>query len=178
MMDHIELQLVDSPYVYKRLHIKINGHSLIDMVRQIEQPFADLEGRPHAAGQHDWVAGRACDLFDAAAHDVAVLGCTCGEIDCWPVYCRVKRLPGQVRWSGFLNPYRTPKYVSALDDPAHQRIVPWDYSALGCFSFDRKEYDAAFAALKPALIAERKRFDAERAELMASIEARQEGHHG
>ena len=61
-----------------------------------------------------------------------------------------------------------------MDDPAHRRIVPWDYTGFG-FVFDRGQYDAAFAELQPALTAERKRLDAEQAERWARIEARQEG---
>ncbi len=172
-MDHIELQLLDSLHGASGLQIFINGQSLIDLVRKVEQPFADLEGRPHAAGEYGWLAGAACDLFDATVQEVMVLGCTCGTTDCWPLYCRIERLPGQVNWSGFFNPYRTPKAVSRMDDPAHRRIVPWDYAGFG-FAFDRGQYDAAFAELQPALIAERKRLDAEQAERWARIEARQE----
>lgn len=173
-MDHIELQLGISQYGYKTLEISINGQSLIELVRKVEQPFADLEGRPHAAGEYDWIAGIACELFDTTVQEVTVLGCTCGEADCWPLLCKVERLPGQIRWYGFYNPCRTVETVAQLDDPAHRRIVPWDYKGMG-FVFDPSQYDAAFAELQPALTAERKRLDAERAERWARIEAQQKG---
>ena len=99
-MDHIELQLRESTHGASTLQININGQSLIDLVRKVEQPFADLEGRPHAAGQYDWMVGVACELFDPKVQEVTVLGCTCGEAECWPLLCKVERFPGQIRWTG------------------------------------------------------------------------------
>lgn len=154
-MDRIALQLLDSQNWGRSLQICINDHSLIDLVRKIEQPFADQEGRPDAAGAYDWLAGFDCDLFDPSAQEVMVLGCTCGFPDCWPLYCKVERFADHVCWSGFFNPYRTPKSVSGLDDPAHQRIVPWSHSGLGSFKFELETYDAALAGLRPTLMDER-----------------------
>lgn len=173
-MDHIEMQLLESTHGASTLQINIYGQSLIDLVRKVEQPFADLEGRPHAAGEYDWMVCVACDLFDATAQEVMVLGCTCGMADCWPLLCKVDRFLGQVRWTGFYNPYRTVESVAKLDDPAHRRIVPWDYKELG-FAFDRSQYDAAFAELLSALNAERQRLDAEQADRWARIQAQQKG---
>lgn len=172
-MDHIELQLRESTHGASTLQININGQSLIDLVRKVEQPFADLEGRPHAAGQYDWMVGVACELFDPKVQEVTVLGCTCGEAECWPLLCKVERFPGQIRWTGFYNPYRTVESVAKLDDPAHRRIVPWDYKELG-FAFDPSQYDAAFAELQSAFNVELQRLDAEQSERWARIEARQE----
>jgi hypothetical protein len=146
-MDQIELQLVDCKQGYKAIHILINGRSLIDLVRRIEQPFANQEGRPHAAGEYEWVAAVNCELIDTLSQNVTVLGCTCGVEECWPLLCKVEHSTDLVRWSEFFNPYRTAQTVANFNDPAHRLIKPWDHSGLGPFTFSRKQYDTAFLLL-------------------------------
>jgi hypothetical protein len=166
-MDHIELQVGTSQYGYKTLEISVNGRLLIELVREVEQPFADREGRAFAAGQYDWLGLVGCELFDDTSQEFIVLGCTCGEAECWPLLCKIEFMPGHVRWSGFYNPFRTVEFVAKLDDTAHERIVPWAYSGLGCFEFDRLQYKAAFGALEADLAAEQIRLQAQRAEYLA-----------
>lgn len=60
-----------------------------------------------------------------------LLGCSCGEWGCWPLWANIAVSCAEVRWSDFEQPYRPDR----------------DYSAFGPFVFARGEYDAALAAL-------------------------------
>jgi len=58
---------------------------------------------------------------------VALLGCVCGEVACWPLLVRVAVDAAAVTWSDFEEPYRK----------------GFDYEPLGSLSFSREQYDAA-----------------------------------
>ncbi len=58
---------------------------------------------------------------------IALLGCDCGELGCWPLEARVLGQAGLVTWRGFTQPHR------------RQR----DYGDFGPFLFERKQYEHA-----------------------------------
>jgi len=60
---------------------------------------------------------------------IAVLGCACGEVGCWPIFTSVTATPARIRWEDFEQPYRADR----------------DYRAFGPFDFDRNEYERAVA---------------------------------
>lgn len=127
--------------------ISVNGHDLIDLVRDVELPFARREGHPELAGSYlglepkDVVASR---LLPRTPHDdhadvrkVTVLVCECGEEGCWPLRATITVTPDSVIWSDFEQPHRGP------EDPARH----WEYDRLGPFVFERGRYEAELTRL-------------------------------
>jgi hypothetical protein len=58
---------------------------------------------------------------------IAVLGCDCGELGCWPLEARVLVADAAVTWLGFAQPFRPQR----------------DYGTFGPFMFDRTQYERA-----------------------------------
>lgn len=167
-MDHLELRIEPAQEEHLRqylnLIIRINGQSLIDLVRPVELPFCTIEGHPNTAGDHWWVHPFECEIFtDPYEVESHFLGCTCGEADCWPIMGRIERTPSTVRWHSFYNPFRLAKYLSDVPRDDGRIFVAWDYAALGPFVFDRKQYEEAIAIVQPI-------YDAQRAEQKARRE--------
>lgn len=66
---------------------------------------------------------------------IAVLGCSCGEVGCWPLYATVGTSTTTVTWRNFKQPFRAER----------------DYSGFGPFKFDREEYEGAVRSATDAL---------------------------
>jgi hypothetical protein len=72
------------------VHVLIDGHDLVDLVRTVELPLARAE-------EHEDIAGAYAGLEPGAWADppeqyegrAAVLGCECGETGCWPLRFRI-----------------------------------------------------------------------------------------
>jgi hypothetical protein len=60
-----------------------------------------------------------------------LLGCSCGEVGCWPLTARISKTPSQVIWEHFSQPFRQER----------------DYSSFGPFGFDLDQYTRAVAEL-------------------------------
>jgi hypothetical protein len=58
---------------------------------------------------------------------IALLGCDCGEVGCWPLEAQVLVDDDLVIWRGFAQPYRPRR----------------DYGSFGPFVFRRNQYDRA-----------------------------------
>jgi hypothetical protein len=75
------------------------------------------------------------DEFDLAADweipDVYLLGCTCGEVGCWPLTSTITKSANTVTWSDFGQPHRPNRL----------------YTAFGPFHFEFTQYEAAVNAL-------------------------------
>lgn len=69
------------------------------------------------------------------AGKVPLLGCECGEWGCWPFLARVAKAGDLVHWTDFEQPLRTAR----------------DYSALGPFTFDLRQYQSALEEVRAAL---------------------------
>lgn len=159
-MDHLALRIEHAKEQHLRpqlqLIIRINGRSLIDLVRPVELPFRTIEGHPEKAGDYGWLHPFACEIFvEPDEHETHLLGCTCGEADCWPIFGRITKTPNTVQWHSFYNPFRLEKYLSKVNCDDGRIFIPWDYAALGPFEFDRKQYEEAIATVQPLYEAER-----------------------
>ena len=69
---------------------------------------------------------------------IAVLGCECGEVGCWPLYAQVQASEETISWSVFEQPHRRER----------------DYSEFGPFQFRRSQYESAVDAMKERLSAD------------------------
>jgi tetratricopeptide (TPR) repeat protein len=117
--------------------IYINDRALIDIVREIEEPFVHLEiEKRHAAGGDirdysgeysyllaRWVLLPSRRLLDEPddLRGAMVLGCTCGWPDCWCIRAQIAITDSTVEWSNFSHDFRD-----------------WEYN-LG-FRFERNQY--------------------------------------
>ena len=81
---------------------------------KIGDPVAYLLGEPVAA-------------YRAEGGVIALLGCDCGELGCWPLESRVVVGNDLVTWRGFTQPFRPQR----------------DYGSFGPFVFRRSQYEAA-----------------------------------
>jgi hypothetical protein len=127
----------------------INGRDLLEMVRDIEIPFAAREGHPDIAGTYGALPIREIEdapryfLGDAGKRgwpgppwtNLYVCG-GCGEAGCWPLYVQIELTDDRVRWHTFRQPHRDKG--SAAARAGNQ----WQYEQLGPFTFDRTMYEA------------------------------------
>ena len=134
---------VDVPVVgtVDRVDVFINGRNLADILREVEMPFAAREGKPDLAGSYvglpleevflpsPRLLGEPATYYD---HDypegkIAVLGCVCGDVGCWPFLVRIKLQEDAVVWDGFEQPHRR----------------AWRYDEMRPLVFDRAQYLSA-----------------------------------
>jgi hypothetical protein len=126
------------------VRIIIDGRDLVELVREVELPFADAEGHSDLAGKYAGlpptdVSPPSRHLFGNPRPEydydgrTQILGCECGVLGCWPLICRITVGPSSISWSEFEQPHR-----SGSGKP--QR---WEYDLLGPFRFDRKQYEQA-----------------------------------
>lgn len=111
----------------------IDGRDLVDLVSEFEdvsgyEPAGGYDGIvptryafgplvPYYLGQPEGGSGR----------EIAVLGCACGEMGCWPLDVRVDLRRDSVVWSAFRQSHRPDRA----------------YDGFGPFTFDRRQYEAA-----------------------------------
>ncbi len=120
------------------VRLAVNGADLVDLVRDVELPFASADDEVDLAGSYTGLhpdallppsrhllGSPAAGLFDG--EKAYVLGCTCGEAGCWPLLARIQIHDRTVSWSDFENGFRS----------------EWKYEGLGPFNFDRAQYEAA-----------------------------------
>jgi hypothetical protein len=124
----------DSPPQGRELLPYVDDVSLVDLV----------SGYEHAAGYDvaGEYAGLVLDHFNfgdlpsyltgqpdasywAKIGAVALLGCECGEVGCWPLHAEVLTSDDVVTWRGFQQPYRPNR----------------DYGSFGPFVFRRSQYE-------------------------------------
>ncbi|HEY0038918.1 MAG TPA: hypothetical protein VGB66_19635, partial [Longimicrobium sp.] len=120
-MNSIDLQVRDSTNG-PAVHVTIDGRDLVDLLRRIELPAATADGHPEIAGSYRGLSPYEWEALPELEDDgrVAVLGCECGEVGCWPFQVRISWRPATVLWSDFHGPGRN-----------------CDYTALGRFIFAR-----------------------------------------
>ena len=110
--------------------IIVNDENFIDIIKRIETPMAALNGETNIAGSYAYLP--IDDLLDELSFDecedgtkeVILLGCTCGCVECWPLYAQIEERENVIIWHKFSNPFRN-----------------WDYSQLAPLMFDRTEYE-------------------------------------
>jgi hypothetical protein len=114
----------------------VNGRDLTEIMKEIELPFAARDGKPNLAGSYvglqpeavflpsQRLLGRPEERYDDRRGKIAVLGCGCGIVGCWPLLVRITRQEDTIIWSDFEQPHRR----------------HWHHDALGPFVFDRSRY--------------------------------------
>lgn len=114
----------------------IDGLSLIDRVAQYEaergyEPSGGYRGvgSNYSAPFAEWFTGR--HLRTPSPDHVPLLGCDCGEVECWPLVATVTVADLVVTWSRFRQPHRE----------------QWSYESFGPFTFDASDYGAQLARL-------------------------------
>jgi hypothetical protein len=123
-----------------RVCIRVNEEPLRDLVRRYERPWATASGQPNLAGAYGLLTGYRFDtgLFfgepavarNRFAGGVALMGCTCGEVGCWPFVARIDIDDDEVVWRDFRQPHRP----------------SWRYADFAPLHFDRTAYEAEVAA--------------------------------
>lgn len=122
---------------YYEVDIVINGRELIDLVREVELPFAEAEGQPELADRYQ---NHTSDIIflpsrhflpETGADITDVFICFCGESYCWPLRAQITVEEERITWSDFHQPHRR--------DP---KGPVWRYDGLGPFVFDRRQYEA------------------------------------
>lgn len=135
--------------------IMINGRNLIEILREMELPFAQAEGHVESAGNYEglppeWVFLPSKHLFGEPNEDYhdddyppgksAIFGCgTCGVLSCWPFLVRITVGDEVVVWSDFENWHR---------GSAEWAASHWRHDSLQ-FTFDRTQYEAELAKPPP-----------------------------
>jgi hypothetical protein len=121
----------------------IDGVSLVDLVERFERgssyidPAGGYGGLVPALFNYGpldvYFLGAAEGAYFARSPGrIFVLGCTCGEVGCWPLVCVVDDRGSVVVWSDFEQPHRPNR----------------DYSGFGPFVFDKVQYKQALLSLK------------------------------
>lgn len=121
----------------------INGLPLADRVSAFEfakgfEPAGGYAGIVPANfdfGPLDAYFGGEASGFFAERDWIWVLGCTCGEVGCWPLRCCVKKANTTILWDTFGQPHRPQR----------------DYSEFGPFTFEVLQYRAAVRELADRL---------------------------
>lgn len=159
-MDTLSLLVDPAPLAADPRHapvtILVNGRDLIDLVREIERPFAIAEGCPDIAGGYAGLPaavalapsrhllGEPAPGYDYT-HEVTLLQCECGEPGCWPLLARVRVSADAVTWSHFRQPHRDGRNWRS-GHRARDSLTPrWRHEGLGPFRFDRAQYEAELA---------------------------------
>ena len=129
------------------VHIIINGRDFIDILRDIELPFATREGHPRIAGAYSGIPshrvflpsrhflGEPEPLYSDGKGRTCVLECECGEPGCWPMAVRIEIREREVMWRDFQQPHRS----------SESKAGEWRYDALPSFIFDRQLYEKALS---------------------------------
>lgn len=127
----------------------VDDRNLVELLREIELPFAVREGKPGLAGSYaglppEEVFLPSPRLFGEPTTDydhegtegkISVLGCVCGEPSCWPFQVKIALRDDVVIWSDFEQPHRSVSDGTNL----------WSYDGLRPFLFDRAQYLSALS---------------------------------
>ncbi len=121
------------------VEIIIDGKKLIDIISEIEIPYAAEEGHPDLAGAYGHIppSDLYADLIDATTDEFLVnygvyLFCCddCGEPGCWSVRLKVKEEESFIYWYGF----------------EHEHRKGWNYNLN--YRFKKSAYEQALQKLK------------------------------
>jgi hypothetical protein len=142
---------------YLPIEIRIDGRDLIEIVRDVELPFALRDWDDRAASPSPPAAPRGAragafshlyvrevarsplglleEPFDLYARGKSrVLQCTCRCLGCSDMLARVELAATSVTWSEF-------EHISADSSSSRK----WSHEQIGPFRFEREAYAAAFA---------------------------------
>jgi hypothetical protein len=126
----------DGPDPARELLPYIDSVSLVDLVCGFERAAGDDVPGAYAGIVLDhfnvgdltaYLSGHPDSAYWAKRGVIALLGCDCGEVGCWPLEARVVVDEDLVTWRGFAQPYRPKR----------------DYGSFGPFAFRRSQYERA-----------------------------------
>jgi hypothetical protein len=128
---------------YFALDIRVDDRDLLDLIREVERPFAVAEGHPNLAGQYEAMPAQMAlsDLAGDGAKKVTLYDCECRCFGCWPLRVRISKSENRIVWSDFEQPHRGPD----------GRPSWWRYDRLGPFEFGREQYMATLARVASEL---------------------------
>lgn len=122
------------------VRIEVNGRDLLDIIREVELPFATRDRRPNRAGGYHGLPPKA--VFLPSRHWLdqpdrlycdhgrrAIYRCICGDVGCGPIIIDLDISEDAVTWRNFENPWHSLEWTKE----------PWDYSSLK-FTFDKEQY--------------------------------------
>ena len=130
--DHLEFKIIN-PYgiedwvedssVKEVVEIYINGKEIIEILKEIEIPFANNEGHISIAGAYGHLTPNELysELMDSEESALVCCG-DCGLIGCWAVVINVEMDEDYVYWKEFRHNHRD-----------------WEYNI--SFKFHRTEYE-------------------------------------
>ncbi len=151
-MDTITFKVVTpNPEWRSQVEIYIHDRRLIDMVREVELPYAEREGHPDIAGgymglwpdivffpSHHFLGGHTEDFPHTTKTEI--LACeACGQILCETLLVQIDVGEDTIVWHDFEQPHRKAGSVLGL------LLGPWQYDQLGPFVFDKEQYLSALA---------------------------------
>ena len=116
--------------ISEAVEIYINKREMIELLKEIETPFASAEGHINIAGAYGHLTPGQLysELTDSG--ECALLCCNdCGFIGCWSVMVNVERDDSYVYWKEFRHNHRD-----------------WKYNI--SYKFDRLEYESALKQLE------------------------------
>jgi len=136
----------DDPASVRELLPHVDDVSLVDLVSGYEHAARyDVPGAYAGIVLDHFNVGDLTEYLNGDPHSayrgrgvIALLGCDCGEVGCWPLEARVVVDEDVVTWRGFTQPFRPER----------------DYGSFGPFVFRRSQYEQAVreaAALASAL---------------------------
>ena len=100
---------------YLRLTPVVNGTKLTDLISHFEQAqgfdiaggFGGLIPGWFAYGPLDqYFLAESTEPYWEQVKGYYLLGCNCGEVGCWPLVCRIRKLGDSVIWDEFRQPHR------------------------------------------------------------------------
>jgi hypothetical protein len=168
-VDTLRLRVSMGPETWSRpkpmAMLYVNGRSLVEIIREVELPFAVREGQPKMAGQYvglpahfmlapsRYLLGEIADGPWCDPERIVLLQCECGEWGCWPLLARITLTDETVVWRSFQQPHRQAdsrptRRVRGRSRRlgrawASARAHAWRYSSMRPFVFSRPDYEAA-----------------------------------
>lgn len=117
---------------YFTAQIIVDGTDLLDVVRTIEQPYADADSQPSLAGAYE---GLPADVLrepgqyflNVDCGGTPIYECVCRCEGCWSLLVRITVTRDLIVWSQFEQPHQP----------------TWRYDRLGPFTFMRSRYERA-----------------------------------
>jgi hypothetical protein len=115
----------------------VDGVSLVDLVSEFEHAAGDQPAGGYAGLVLDhgnfgdlgnYLHGKPDSPYRRDA--VALLGCNCGDVGCWPLQAQIHADASSVTWTTFTQPHRPDR----------------NYTPFGPFTFRRPQYDKAIQA--------------------------------
>jgi hypothetical protein len=125
----------------------LEGRNFLELVRDVEAPFAYAEGHPDLAGKYEGLPAQAVlppsrhflgepsEALLGYGEKIALFECECGCPGCWPLLVRIILTKKTVCWLDFEQPHRRSESPGSW----------WRYDTLGPFTFDRDQYESGLA---------------------------------